>query len=85
MVAKILETHDKDTMDGYDIGCSFETTVKNSSLGADFAAKNARFCVPAFHGYTHNHVCQLKFHPNILKGLGIEDLETLERVFSATN
>jgi hypothetical protein len=72
-------------MGGYDIGCSFETTVKKSSLGPDFITKNSRFCVPAFHGYTHNHVCQLKFHPNIIEGLGIEDFETLERVFSATN
>jgi hypothetical protein len=26
-----------------------------------------------------------KFHPNIIEGIGIEDLETLERVFSASN
>lgn len=44
-------------MGGYDISCSFETTVKNSSLGPDFVAKKGRFCVPAFHGYMHNHVC----------------------------
>lgn len=72
-------------MGGYDIGCSFETTVKNSSIGQDFTKKNGRFCVPAFHGYTHNHVCQLKYHPNSIEGIGLEDLETLERVFGSSN
>lgn len=85
IVAKIIETHGKNTLGGYDIGCSFETTVKNSSLGPAFLDKNARFCVPAFHGYTHNHVCQLQYHPNIIDGIGIEDFETMERIFSASN
>lgn len=39
----------------------------------------------AFHGYTHCFLCQLQFHPNIIKGIGIEDLETMERIFSASN
>jgi Kyakuja-Dileera-Zisupton transposase len=42
-------------------------------------------CVNAFHGYSHNYACQTKNHPNIIKGMGIEDLETLERVFSSSN
>jgi len=41
--------------------------------------------VNAFHGYTHNWACQKENHPNVIRGLGLEDLETLERVFSASN
>ena len=70
---------------GYDIGCSAETTIKNSSLSPEYARKNARMCVNAFHGYSHSHVCQLRFHPNVVEGTSIEDLETMERVFSASN
>ncbi|KAF9530494.1 hypothetical protein CPB83DRAFT_748578, partial [Crepidotus variabilis] len=70
---------------GYDIGCSFSKTVANSQLGSKFKASRSRFCVNAFHGYSHNFTCQKENHPNVIKGIGIEDLETLERVFSASN
>ena len=42
-------------------------------------------CVNAFHGYSHSHICQLRFHPSIIEGTGIEDLETMERIFSSSN
>jgi hypothetical protein len=41
--------------------------------------------VNAFHGHTHNRACQLCFHPLYLHGLGLEDLETCEQIFSASN
>lgn len=41
--------------------------------------------INVFHGYTHCYVCQLQFHPNIINGIDLEDLETLERVFSSSN
>lgn len=85
IVAKVLQAIGPDTLGGYDIGCTTESTVKNSSLGPEFTQKNSRFCVNAFHGYTHSHICQLFYHPNIIEGMGIEDLETLERLFSSTN
>jgi Kyakuja-Dileera-Zisupton transposase len=69
----------------YDIGCAFQKTVESSSLGPKFRAFGHRMCVNAFHGYSHNFACQTKNHPNIIKGMGIEDLETLERVFSSSN
>lgn len=84
-MAKILEKFDPDFIAGYDIGCSFETTVSNSSLGGAYHEKRGRMCVSAFHAYTHSHVCQLEFHPNNVEGMGIEDVETLERVFSGSN
>lgn len=72
-------------MIAYDIGCATETTVSRSSLGPEFRRKNAKFCVPAFHAYTHNHICQMHYHPNNINGMGIEDVESLERVFGASN
>jgi hypothetical protein len=44
-----------------------------------------QFCVCAFHGYSHSYACQLELHPNIIPGAGLEDLETMERIFSVTN
>ncbi|RPD78575.1 hypothetical protein L226DRAFT_457563 [Lentinus tigrinus ALCF2SS1-7] len=70
---------------GFDIGCSFKTTLKNSSLGRAFDALGCKVCVNAFHGYSHSYPCQLKNHPNGIRGMGLEDLETLERMFSASN
>ncbi|EKM58490.1 uncharacterized protein PHACADRAFT_88841 [Phanerochaete carnosa HHB-10118-sp] len=85
IVAKALETMPDEWLAGYDIGCSVEITVKNSSLGPEYVKKHARMCVNAFHGYSHSHICQLRFHPNVIEGAGIEDFETMERVFSRLN
>ncbi|EKM48904.1 uncharacterized protein PHACADRAFT_107991 [Phanerochaete carnosa HHB-10118-sp] len=85
IVAKALETMPDEWLAGYDIGCSAEITVKNSSLGPEYVKKHARMCVNAFHGYSHSHICQLRFHPNVIEGAGIEDFETMERVFSRSN
>ena len=37
------------------------------------------------HGYAHNRLCQLSYHPKYVKGAGIEDFETCERTFSISN
>ena len=71
---------------GYDIGCSFNETVKNSKLVGPIAHETGlQFVFCAFHGYAHNRLCQLSFHPLYRDGYGIEDLEGMERVFSASN
>lgn len=67
---------------GYDIGCAFKKTIARSSIGPSM---QARFVIPAMHGYAHNRPCQLGHHPNYVSGTGIEDFETCERVFSASN
>jgi hypothetical protein len=41
--------------------------------------------VPSFHGYAHNHACQLDWHPLYIDGTGLEDFEECERTFSRTN
>ncbi|KAK7434986.1 hypothetical protein VKT23_019891 [Stygiomarasmius scandens] len=85
MVSKALDTFDDSWIMGYDIGCSFSQTINSSSLGAKFHQQRCRTCVNAFHGYSHNFLCQLLFHPLNIEGMGLEDLETLERIFSLSN
>ena len=70
---------------GYDIGCVFRKTILSSSLGTQFAESNSRCCINVFHGYSHNFVCQTQHHPNIINGVGIEDLETMEQIYSSSN
>ena len=85
MTAKMIETLGEDLLVGYDIGCGFEGTVSRTSLGPAVKAKNLKFCVNAFHRYTHCYPCQLRYYPNVISGMGLEDLETFERMFSASN
>lgn len=85
MVAKALEVLGEDLGGAYDIGCSFQSTILKSDLAAEYKRKNCHFFVNAFHGYTHSYDCQVKNHPNVIEGAGLEDFETLERVFSSSN
>ncbi|EMD33855.1 hypothetical protein CERSUDRAFT_55723, partial [Gelatoporia subvermispora B] len=85
IVSKVLQLFGPAGLLGYDIGCDFEQTVKQSSLGPLWEKLRWRCCVNAFHGYSHNFRCQTRYHPNNILGMGLEDLETLERIFSASN
>lgn len=85
ITARAMETFEGPVLQAYDIGCSFGIVIKHSRLGAEFERCGSRSCVNAFHGYTHNYACQTQHHPNIVEGIGLEDLETLERVFSGSN
>lgn len=85
IVAKAMDALGSHLLAGYDIGCVFGGTILSSSLGAKFKESGSRTCVNAFHGYSHNYACQCKNHPNNITGMGLEDLETLERVFSSSN
>ncbi|KAH9899139.1 hypothetical protein C8Q73DRAFT_639779 [Cubamyces lactineus] len=85
MVAKAHEVLGARLMIGYDIGCDFSATVRNSSLAATARELGTRFCVNAFHGYSHSYSCQVAFHPNSITGIGLEDLEGMERIFSSSN
>lgn len=85
MVSKALAVLGPRLLIGYDIGCKFCGTIDRSSLGADFRRLECRCCVDAFHGYSHSHRCQTQHHPSIIEGAGIEDLGTMERIFSASN
>ena len=85
IVAKAMDALGPRLLVGYDIGCVFGGTILSTSLGDKFRESGSRTCVNAFHGYSHNYACQCKNHPNNITGMGLEDLETLERVFSSSN
>ena len=82
---KVLEVYGQRTCGGYDIGCSFLSTILRSTLGPRFLELESRMCVDAFHGYSHNYACQSVHHPNIIRGAGLEDFAGMERIFSASN
>lgn len=84
-IAKALDVLGERSLCGYDVGCSLDGTVRRSSLGERFAKLKCRLCVNAFHGYSHEYSCQVRHHPNGIEGMGLEDLETMERIFSASN
>ncbi|TFY68930.1 hypothetical protein EVJ58_g720 [Rhodofomes roseus] len=85
MIAKALEVFDGKNLVHYDIGCSFEQTIQHSRLGAAWVNSKSRSCPNAFHGYSHSYDCQSQNHPSIIEGTGLEDGETLERIFSSSN
>ncbi|PPQ84634.1 hypothetical protein CVT24_007189, partial [Panaeolus cyanescens] len=85
IINRVLEHLGTQFMVGYDIGCSFQKTIQSTPLGKSFADSGSRCCVNAYHGYAHNFACQCANHPNNLEGLGLEDLETMERLFSLSN
>jgi len=69
----------------YDIGCSHKVTVAASSIGKKAKELGLQLAVDAFHSHAHNCLCQLHNHPLFLKGFGIEDLATCERIFTSSN
>ncbi|KAJ7885442.1 hypothetical protein B0H13DRAFT_2235276 [Mycena leptocephala] len=74
----LLDAFGPDLGEGYDIGCGFETTIKNSPIREKARRLNLRALVGAFHGHAHNRMCQLRF-------LTTYDLEGCERFFSKSN
>ncbi|KAK0185560.1 hypothetical protein F5146DRAFT_1105686 [Armillaria mellea] len=85
VVARLLQVFGDHLGIGYDIGCKFGSTVHQSPLRE--LAKTKLFCmlVGLFHGHAHNYLCQLRHLGTYLKGLGLEDLKTLEHFFSKLN
>ncbi|EGO04959.1 hypothetical protein SERLA73DRAFT_45139 [Serpula lacrymans var. lacrymans S7.3] len=70
---------------GHNFGCTLRKTVASSSIGEKAKRLGLTITVNAFHGYAHNRQCQLLNHPLYLKGFGLEDMETCERVFASSN
>ncbi|KAI0371572.1 hypothetical protein BV20DRAFT_1035216 [Pilatotrama ljubarskyi] len=85
IIARALRLLGPRQLIGYDIGCSFLSTVNESSLGPDFKWLGCQCCVNAFHGYSHSHRCQTQHHPSVILGAGLEEFEGMERVFSDSN
>ncbi|KAJ7839237.1 hypothetical protein B0H14DRAFT_2588088 [Mycena olivaceomarginata] len=81
----LLEHLGKNLGCGYDVGCDFATTLRNSPLGERAREANFQCLVGAFHGHTHNRLCQLCYLATYVLGLRLEDLEGCERFFSGSN
>lgn len=82
---EILDVFGSNQAVGYDIGCSHKVTVAASSISGKAQDLHLQLAVDAFHGHAHNRICQLSNHPLFLKGFGLEDLATCERIFAGTN
>ncbi|KAJ7301725.1 hypothetical protein DFH08DRAFT_919067 [Mycena albidolilacea] len=85
IVNALLDTCGADLGIGYDIGCGHSTTIWHSPLGPKAAQLNLKMLVGAFHGHAHNRKCQLDYLATYVLGLGLEDLEGAERLFSRSN
>ncbi|KAG1771378.1 hypothetical protein EV702DRAFT_1181467 [Suillus placidus] len=84
-INKLLDVFGDHLGIGTDIGCSLRKTVAASSIREKAAIHHLILAVNAFHGHAHNCKCQLQHHPLYLCGFGLEDLETCEHVFAASN
>lgn len=85
IISKILKYLKEKLLIVYNIECTMEIMVICSSLGLKFKDRNARFCVPVFYTYSHNHLYQIQFHSNNIEEISIKDVETLKYVFSGMN
>ncbi|KAJ7778568.1 hypothetical protein B0H14DRAFT_3095839 [Mycena olivaceomarginata] len=85
VVDSLIEHLGNNIGNGYDVGCDFQMTIKNSPLAARARQCNFRCLVGAFHGHAHNCLCQLCNLATYVLGLGCEDLEGCERFFSGSN
>ena len=84
-LSEILDVFGSDPAVGYDISCVHKITIAASSISEKAQDLRLQVAVDAFHGHAHNRLCQLSNHPLFLKGFGLEDLATCERIFSGTN
>ena len=82
---KLLDVYGDNIALGYDITCTFMKSVEKSTLGPIARSKHLTGITPSFHGYAHNQLCQVYWHPMYVEGIGKEDLEGCERIFSASN
>ena len=84
-MSKLLQVFGENLGGGYNIGCQFKSTLASSSIGPTAQALQHTCLVGAFHGHAHSRFCQLSHPTTYVEGLGIEDLETCERIFSRSN
>ncbi len=82
---RLLDVFGEKMCIGYDIMCMFSKIVKKSKIAELAVLMGLEGAVPSFHGHAHNCLCQVHWHPNYIEGIGKEDLEGCERVFSASN
>ncbi|TFK58592.1 hypothetical protein BDN72DRAFT_906599 [Pluteus cervinus] len=71
-VKALIDRYGSDIGLAYDIWCQLIKTLRKSSLAETVKAQNIDGVVPAFHGYAHNRLCQLSWHP-LYKDLQINE------------
>ncbi|KIY44560.1 hypothetical protein FISHEDRAFT_51255 [Fistulina hepatica ATCC 64428] len=81
----LIEIYGKHIGQAYDIMCKFMKTLHRSSIASKVKDSGLIGVVPAFHGHAHSRSCQVWWHPRYLDGVGLEDFEECERLFSLTN
>ncbi|KAI9484713.1 hypothetical protein BDB00DRAFT_774439 [Zychaea mexicana] len=67
----------------YDVGCKLRTALKKTPSLKDI--EDVPIAVGIFHITGHNAACQVHFHPRLVKGFGMIDGESLERMWSYLN
>ncbi|KAG1869718.1 hypothetical protein C8R48DRAFT_746887 [Suillus tomentosus] len=81
VMSKLMDVFGKQLGGGYNIGCQFKTTLDNSSIGPLTRSLQHTCLIGAFHGHAHRRLCQLFSLTTYIKGLGLEDLETINTYF----
>lgn len=86
MVDRLLAVYGDNIGCAYDIGCSFQSTLRHSDKMAQRVTRQSfQMMVGAFHGHAHERSCQVYFHPLYLEGTGCTEGEGCEHVFSSSN
>lgn len=85
MLEHTVEKYGSGCRCGYDIGCDFRATLRDSILGEDF--KRVTMVNALMHSFAHDWQCQLQFNPRrILSGIdGMTDYEDNERLYKFMN
>jgi hypothetical protein len=66
----------------YDIACSLNAHIANPSSILYPYRERFTWAVSIFHAYAHTSKCQQKYHPRVIKSVGLTDGESLERLWS---
>lgn len=85
IINRLIEVYSNDIMWAYNIMCTFDKTVKKSSLGTRANKVGLTGVVPLFHRHAHNCLCQVYWHLMYKTGFGKEEYEGCKRTFSVSN
>ncbi|KIY54035.1 hypothetical protein FISHEDRAFT_32180 [Fistulina hepatica ATCC 64428] len=81
----VIDTYGEDIGQGYDIICAFMKTLHQSSITEKVKNSHLVGVVPSFHGHAHSRDCQVDWHPQYVKGVGMEHFKGSEHFFSRSN
>lgn len=85
MLEYVVGCHGERGRCGYDIGCDFASTLRNSILSDE--CKNVTMVNALMHSFAHDWLCQLQYNPRrLLAGIdGMTDYEDNERLYKFLN